>query len=156
MRLEVGEHCGDVRGAREPTGKDFARDLLERELVSLTIQRGEDFVETQKIADQRQVFPVARELRLRERTGYDTAEFRDVAHVDDAPLGIEWQRPTQRTIRLFLRSHGALQVLIIERRDHKGVARESRLTHDAINLCFVREMRDINRATTDRLHIRQR
>src|SRR5476651_2028000 len=32
--LKVGEHLRDFLGAREPAGKKFLRDLLERELVS--------------------------------------------------------------------------------------------------------------------------
>jgi hypothetical protein len=34
VRLEVGEHLRDFLGAREPAGKKFLRNLLERELVS--------------------------------------------------------------------------------------------------------------------------
>src|SRR6201991_3672831 len=45
VRLEIGEHRRDVVGAREPAGKNFARNLLERDLVSLTIQGGNDFIE---------------------------------------------------------------------------------------------------------------
>ena len=51
--FEVGEHLRDFLGAWKPAGKNFLRDLLERELVSLTIQRGDYFVEAQEVADQR-------------------------------------------------------------------------------------------------------
>ena len=64
--LEIGEHLRDFLGAWEPTGKKFLRDLLERELVSLSIQRGDDLVEAQEVADQRQMFAVPHEFRLRE------------------------------------------------------------------------------------------
>jgi hypothetical protein len=73
-----------------------------RELVSLSIQRGDDRVEAQEVADQRQMFAVPREFRLRECTDHDGAEFGDVAHVNDAPLGIERQRPTHVPIRRVL------------------------------------------------------
>ena len=59
MRFEVGEHRRDVCGAGEPGRKNFARDLLEQELVALSIQGGDDLVEAQEIADQRQVLPWA-------------------------------------------------------------------------------------------------
>ena len=80
----------------------------------------------------------------------------DVAHVNDALLGIERQRPTHGPIRLLLRSHYAEQILIEERGDHECVVRESSLPHNAVALCFVREMRDMELAATDRLHVRQR
>jgi hypothetical protein len=64
-------------------------DLLERELVSLPIQRGDDRVEAQEVADQRQMFAVPREFRLRECTDHDGAEFGDIAHVNDT-LGRGW------------------------------------------------------------------
>src|SRR5450755_1914468 len=51
--LKVGEHLPDFLGAWEPAGKKFLRDLLERELVSLLIQCGDDLVEAQEVADQR-------------------------------------------------------------------------------------------------------
>jgi hypothetical protein len=84
---------------------NLARDLLERERVSLLIQGGDDLVEAQKVADQRQMFAAPREFRLRERAGHEATEFSDVAHMDDAPLRIKRQRPTHGAIRLFLRSH---------------------------------------------------
>src|ERR1700756_3444499 len=66
MRFEVGEHRRDVVGARKPAGKNFPRDLLERELVALPIQGGDDLVEAQEIADQRQMFTVPCKIGLRE------------------------------------------------------------------------------------------
>src|SRR5450432_2236878 len=119
VRLEVGEHCCDTFGTREPAGERLSRDLLERDLVSLSIQGADDLVEAQEIADQRQMFAVSREFRQGERTSHDAAEFVDVAHVDDAPLGIKRQRPARTAICLLLRGHHAQQVLVVERSDHK-------------------------------------
>ena len=102
------------------------------------------------------MFAVSREFRLRECTNHNLAELGNVAHVNDALLWIEGQRPTNGPIRLLLRSHYAEQILIEERRDHECVVRESGLPHDAVALCFVREMRDIEFAAADRLHIWQR
>src|SRR5260370_26210275 len=79
VRFEVGEHRRDALGAREPADKNLARDLLERNLVSLSIQGGDDLVEAQKIADQRQMFTVPRESRMRECTDHDAAAIGDVA-----------------------------------------------------------------------------
>src|SRR5258708_34073604 len=107
VRVEVGENWRDVFGAGEPAGNNVPRDLLERELVTLSIQGGDNLVEAQEIADQRQMFTVPRKIRLRECTGHDAADFSDVAHMDDALLGIKRQRPTRGTVRLFLRSHCA-------------------------------------------------
>jgi len=111
--------------------------------MSLSIQRVDDLVEAQEVADQRQMFAVPREFRLRECTDHDVAEFGDVAHVNDALLRIERQRPTHGPIRLLLRSHYAEQILIEERRDHECVVRESSLLHDALALCFVAYLTDV-------------
>ena len=75
--FEVGEHRCHAVGARKPAGEDLARDLRERDLVSLSVQGGDDLVEAQEIADQRQVLTVPCEFALRKRAGHDAAEFRD-------------------------------------------------------------------------------
>src|SRR5258707_865175 len=102
------------------------------------------------------MFTVPCELRLRERTGHDAAKFGDIAHVDDAPLGIKWQRPTRGAIRLFLWGHCAEQVLIIERGDHKRVVGKSSIADDPLNLRLVGKMRDADLAAADLLHVRER
>ncbi len=102
------------------------------------------------------MFAVSREFRLRECTDHDGTEFADVAHVNDALFRIERHRPTQGPIRLLLRCHYAEQILKEERCDHECVVRESSLAHDAVDLCLVGEMRDMELAATDRLDIRQR
>jgi hypothetical protein len=130
--------------------------LLERELVALSIQGGHDLVEAQEIADQRQMFTVPCKLWLRECTDHDAANFSDVAHVGDASLRIKRQRPTHGTIGVFLRSHSAEQVLVVERRDHERVVGESGFPYHAFDFSLVREMRDIDRAAADRLHVRKR
>src|SRR6185295_15019568 len=71
VRFEVGKHRRDVPGAREPARKNFGRDALERELVPLATQRGDELVEAQEIADQRQMFTAPRKFRMRKRTGHD-------------------------------------------------------------------------------------
>ena len=91
--LKVGEHLRNLLRARKEAGKNFFRDLLEGELVSLSIQRGDDRVEAQEVADERQIFAVTREIRLRKCTGHDGAEFVDVTHVNDALFRIERQHP---------------------------------------------------------------
>src|SRR5882762_7049370 len=51
VRFEVGEHRRDALCAREPAGENLARNLLERDAVSLPIQGGDDLVEAQEVAD---------------------------------------------------------------------------------------------------------
>src|SRR5882757_5284445 len=60
--LKVGEHLRDIFGAWKKAGEELLRDLLEREVVTLSIQRGDDFVEAEEVADQRQMFTVTRKL----------------------------------------------------------------------------------------------
>src|ERR1700722_20587251 len=57
---------------------------------------------------------------------------------------------------LFLRSHPADQVLVIERRDHERVIRKSGLAHDGFDFRLGRKVVDIDRAAGDRLHIGKR
>src|SRR5580692_2930839 len=102
------------------------------------------------------MFAMPREFRLRERAGYDATELGDVAHVNDAPLGIDRQRPTHGTVRLFLRSHCAQEVLVIKRRYHEGVIGKSGVAYGALDFRLVGEMRDLNLAVTYGLHIGQR
>src|SRR5471030_1408530 len=46
--LKVGEHLCYFLGAREPVGKQFSRDVLERKIMSQSIQIGDDLVEAQE------------------------------------------------------------------------------------------------------------
>src|SRR5882757_4365968 len=99
---------------------------------------------------------VPRKLRLGERAGHDAAKFSDVAHMDGAPVWVNGQRPAQGTVRLLLRSHYAHQILVVERRDHERVVGKSGVSHGALDFRLVGEMRNIDCAATDLLHIWKR
>jgi hypothetical protein len=51
VRLEVTEHFGYLGGSRKETREDFLWHLIEREVVTLSIQRIDDFIEAHEIAD---------------------------------------------------------------------------------------------------------
>ena len=51
MRLKVTEHFRDLGGPRKETREDFLRHLIEREVVTLSIQDIDDFIEAHEIAD---------------------------------------------------------------------------------------------------------
>jgi hypothetical protein len=49
--LEVIKGLGYLGGPRKKTGVNFLRDLCVREVVTLSIQRVDDFAEAHEIAD---------------------------------------------------------------------------------------------------------
>ena len=51
MRLKVSEHFRYLGCSRKETREDFFRHLMESEVVALSIQRIDDFIEAQEIAD---------------------------------------------------------------------------------------------------------
>jgi hypothetical protein len=51
VRLKVGEHFGDLDSSRKETREDFLRHLMEREVVALSIERIDDLIKAQEIAD---------------------------------------------------------------------------------------------------------
>src|SRR5258708_4836259 len=89
--LEVSERRRDLGGHGERSGEDFPRHLPERESVTLPIQRIDDVVEAQEVANEGQGFAMARQIRVRERSGNDVADLADVAHVNAAYGGIDGQ-----------------------------------------------------------------
>src|SRR6266404_2869017 len=127
MSLEVTEHRGDLRSSREESGEDVGRDLREGEVVTLSIQRVDDFVEAHEITDQRQPLAVASPIRLREGADDDVAELANVTHVYATHARIEKKSPAQGSVRLLLRSKTAHQVLVEERRNHKRMIRKPRV-----------------------------
>src|SRR5258706_4692589 len=101
--------------------------------MSLPIQRVDDFVEAHEITDQGQVLATACLNRVCEGTGYDAADFGDVAHVNAAHSGIERKRPTKGSVFLLLRSSEAYQVLVEEGRDDERMIRKPGLPDDPID-----------------------
>src|SRR4029077_4102349 len=73
VRLEVGERRRDFGSTRKRRSERFLRDLLERILVPLSIERDDDFVEAHEITDERQILTMAGLIRVRERARDDVA-----------------------------------------------------------------------------------
>src|SRR4030095_7561198 len=122
----------------EEGGEYFPWDSLERKVMSLPIERVDDFVEAHEITDEGQVFAIAGLIGMCECAGNDAADFGDVAHVNDAHSGIDRKRPAQGSVLLLLRSHQAQQVLVEKRRDDERVMRKSGFLHDPIALGLAR------------------
>ncbi len=150
VRFEVSERVGHF--ARETV----FRDLMDGELVPLSIQGADDFIEAHEISDQWQVLAVASLIRERERSGDDVAEFANVTHVNATDARIERQRPAHRTIYLLLRSKGVCEVLVEERRNDERMIRKPCFCHDAIDLRLASEVGNVESAAADRFDIRQR
>jgi putative transposase len=117
--------------------------------VSLFVESLGNFVETQKIAYERQVLAVPGLAGLSERTRHNVAEFADITHVDAPRTGIDRQRPAQGTVLLFLRRQHAYEVLVEERGDDEGVVLKSRILDDRVNPCLIREVGNIVLAAAD-------
>src|SRR6266436_4482178 len=132
MRFEVPEHRGALRSSREESGEDVGRDLREGEVVTLSIQHVDDLTEAHEITDEGQILPMAGLIRVRECSSDDGAEFANVTHVNATHTRIEWERPAHGSVCLLLRSHGACEVLIEERRDDERMIRKPRFRDRAI------------------------
>src|SRR6266852_1508872 len=73
--------------------KTVLRDLMEGELVTLSIQGADDFIEAHEIPDQWQVLAVAGMIRERKCSGDDVAEFANITHVNATDARIERNCP---------------------------------------------------------------
>ena len=73
--------------------KTVLRDLMEGELVTLSIQGADDFIEAHEIPDQWQVLAVAGLIRERKCSGDDVAEFTNITHVNATDARIERKCP---------------------------------------------------------------
>jgi hypothetical protein len=81
---------------------------------------------------------------------------RYVAHMDATHIGIKRKGPAQGTVFLLLRSKRADEVLVVHGRDDECAIHESGLLDDPIDLRLSGEMRYVEFAAADRLHIWQR
>src|SRR3989454_9465426 len=134
MSLEVTEHRGDLRSPREESGEDVGRDLREGEVVTLSIKHVDDLSEAHEITDEGQILAMAGLIRVREGSSDDGAEFANVTHVNATHTRIERERPTHGSVCLLLRSHGACEVLVEERRDGERIICKPRFRDHAIDL----------------------
>src|SRR3989442_8098980 len=156
MRFEVPEHRGDLRSSREESGEDVGRDLREGEVVTLSIKHVDDLIEAHEITDEWQILAIACLIRVSECAGHDVAQFANVAHVNATHTRIERERPTHGSICLLLRSHGACEVLVEERRDDERMIRKPRVLDYRIDLSLAGKVRNVELAAADRFDVRQR
>src|SRR6266403_620868 len=156
MRLEVAEHRGDLRSSREESGENVGRDLREGEVVTLSIKHVDDLIEAHEITDEGQILAMAGLIRMREGSSDDGAEFANVTHVNATHTRIERERPAQGSVRLLLRSHGAREVLVEERRDDECMIRKPRVLDYRIDLSLAGKVRNVELAAADRFDVRQR
>src|SRR5437899_10036665 len=143
MRFEVPEHRGDLRSSREESGEDVGRDLREGEVVTLSIKHVDDLIEAHEITDEGQILAMAGLIRLREGSSDDGAEFANVTHVNATHTRIERERPAHGSVCLLLRSHGACEVLVEERRDGERMIRKPRFRDHAIDITLARKVANV-------------
>src|SRR5258706_4597236 len=134
MRFEVSEHRGDLRSSREESGEDVGRNLREGEVVPLSIKHVDDLIEAHEITDEVQILAMAGLIRVREGSGDDCSEFANVTHVNATHIRIERERPAHGSVCLLLRSHGACEILVEERRDDERMVCKTRFRDYRINL----------------------
>src|SRR5258707_6958599 len=156
MSLEVTEHRGDLRSSREESGEDVGRDPREGEVVTLSIKHVDDLIEAHEITDEGQILAMAGLIRVHEGSSDDGAEFTNVTHVNATHTRIERERPAHGSICLLLRSHGACEVLVEERRDDERMVCKTRFRDYRINLGLVGKVRNVELAAADRFDVRQR
>src|SRR6266704_447385 len=155
MRFEVPEHRGDLRSSRKESREDVGRDLREGEVVTLSIKHVDDLIEAHEITDEWQILAIAYLIRVSECAGHDVAQFANVAHVNATHTRIERERPADGAVCLLLRSHGACEVLVEERRDHERMTRKPRFRDHAIDFRLVRKVGNVEFTAADRFDIRQ-
>src|SRR5579862_9232823 len=124
--------------------------------MPLSIERVEEFVEAEKIADEWQILAIACLIWVCECSSNDVAKFANVAHVQATHLGIKRKGPAHGSVRLQLRSERAHKILVVARRDDERMIREPGFLHDPINLGLAGEVGNVELAAADRFHIRQR
>jgi hypothetical protein len=150
MRFEVGERVCHF------ASETVFRDLMEGELVTLSIQGADDFIEAHEIPDQWQVLPVAGLIRERECSGDDVAEFANVTHVNATDAGIERKCPAHGTVCLLLRGKRVCEVLVEKRRNDERMIRKPCVRDHAIDLRLTSEVGNVESAAADRFDIWQR
>src|SRR2546427_5412800 len=143
MGLEVTEHRGDLRSSREESGEDVGRNLREGEVVTLSIKHVDDLIEAHEITEEGQILAMAGLIRVREGSSDNGAEFANVAHVNATHARIEREGPAHGSVCLLLRSHGACEVLVEERRNHKRMIRKPRFLNYPIDLGLAGKVRDV-------------
>src|SRR6266496_6407369 len=117
MSLEVTERLSRFGGPRKQSSEHCLRNLSDRECMTLSIERVDDFVEAHEITDEWQILAIACLIRVSECAGHDVAQFANVAHVNATHIWIKRESPAHGSVCLFLRRKSAHKVLVVERRD---------------------------------------
>src|SRR5216683_2619250 len=94
-------------------------------------------------------------IRVSECTDHDIAKFGDVTHMNATHTRIERESPAHGSVGLLLRSHGACEVLVEERRDDERMIRKPRFRDHAIDLRLASKVRNVEFTAADRFDIRQ-
>src|SRR6266446_7277177 len=155
MSLEVTEHRGDLRSSREESGEGVGRNPREGEVVTLSIKHVDDLIEAHEITDEGQILAMAGLIRVRESSSDDGAEFANVTYVNATHTRIERESPAHGSVWLLLRSHGACEVLVEERRDGERIICKPRFRDHAIDLRLVSKVGNVEFTAADRFDIRQ-
>src|SRR5438093_13407943 len=124
--------------------------------MSLSIQRLDDFVEANEIADEWQILAIACLIRVNECSGHDVAQFANVAHVNATHIWIKRKSPAHESVCLLLRRKSADEVLVVERRDDERMIRKSGFLHDPADLRLTCEVRNVKFAAADCFDVGQR
>src|ERR1043165_4681267 len=119
-------------------------------MMSLPVERADDFVEAHEIADKGQVLAVARFIRMCECAGDEIAQFGDVAYVNAAHCWIDGKRPAQGSIFLLLWGKRAREVLVVKWCDDERAMRKTGFFHDPIDLGLAGEVGNVELAAADR------
>src|SRR5579862_9505952 len=101
--------------------------------MPLSIERVEEFVEAEKIADEWQILAIACLIWVCQCSSNDVAKFANVAHVKATHLGIKRKSPAHGSVCLLLRSERAHKILVVARCDDERMMRKSGFLHDPID-----------------------
>src|SRR5258706_4639779 len=124
--------------------------------MHLSIYGLNDFITAHEITDEWQILTIACLIRMCEGAGHNVSEFVDVAHVNDAQCGIKRKRPALGPVRLLVRTKGARQILIVERRDNEGVILKPAILHYPIDFGLAGKVGNVELAAADRFYVGQR
>src|SRR5216684_8868534 len=125
-------------------------------IVTLSIERVDNFVEAHEITDEWQILAIACLIWVCERSSNDVAKFVNVAHVKATHIGIKRKSPAHGSVCLLLRSEKAHKILVVAGRDDERMMREPGFLHDPINLGLAGKVGNVELAAADRFYIWQR
>src|SRR5580700_5836507 len=95
-------------------------------------------------------------IGVRECSGHDFAKFRNIAHVNAPHSWIKRESPADGSLCQLSRSKNAHKILVVHRRDDKRMIRKPRVLDHPIYLRLAGKVGNVELASADRFHIRQR